>query len=113
MFNKYPTVCPPIKVGFFCFKCGHDDFDMNQKSLSAHVLYCATTAKKKSKNQSTGPLHSSGTSPFPFLTKRSRNQYEDSFEFADKPTCDDDDMHNVDYLPQPTEIDITETMPRI
>ena len=104
-------LCPPINVGFFCFKCGRDDFNNNQKSLSAHVRYCATIAKKKSKNQSTGPLHSSGTSPFPFLTKRSRHQYEDSFEFADKPTCDDDDTNNVDSLHQPTENEIAETMP--
>ena len=102
---------PPIKVGFFCFKCGRDDFGNNQKSLSAHVRYCATTAKKKSNNQSSGTLHSSGTSPFPFLTKRSRNQYEDSFEFADQPTCDDDHTLNVDYLHQPTEIEITDTQP--
>lgn len=81
----------------FCFKCGRDDFLNNQKSLSNHVRQC-TASKRKSSKVCLGPLHHSGTSPFPFLTKRSRNLHQDSFEFAD--LADSNKVHNTDPHPQ-------------
>jgi hypothetical protein len=128
MSNEHPSLCPPKKVGFFCFRCRRDNFGINQKSLSAHVQYCAPS-KKKSNNQPSGPLHSSSTSPYPFLVKRSRVHYKDAFEFADiycnesnnsdaypypdnvifdtdcaNPSTDEDDIENVEYFHQLTEV---------
>jgi len=42
MLSKRHTKSRPIKkVGFFCYRCGHDDFGLNQKSLSAHFCHCS------------------------------------------------------------------------
>ena len=42
MLSKSHTKSRPIKkVGFFCYRCGRDDFKLNQKSLSAHVRHCS------------------------------------------------------------------------
>jgi hypothetical protein len=128
MSNEHLCSFPPKKVGFFCFRCRRDDFGINQKSLSAHVRYCAPS-KRKSNNQPSGPLHSSGTSPYPFLVKRSCVHYEDAFEFADiycnkrnnsdaypypddvifdmdcvDLSIDEDDIENVEYFHQLTEV---------
>jgi hypothetical protein len=82
MSKENQSTCHPKKVGLFCFRCGRDDFGINQKSLSAHVRYCAPS-KRKSSNQPVGPSHSSGTSPYPFLTKRSCTHTEYTLELAD------------------------------
>ncbi len=63
------------KIGFFWNRCRCDDFENNQKSLSAHVQYCSfdlysiSQSKRKWDNHQI-VLHSSGTSPYPFLVKK-------------------------------------------
>ena len=73
------------KIGFFCYRCRRDNFGNNQKSLSAHVRFCSfdpysnSQSKRKSDNQPIW-LHSSGTSPYPFLVKKTRVSDKDAFE---------------------------------
>ena len=92
------------KIGFFCYKCGRDDFGNNQKSLSAHVRYCFfdpysnSQSKRKSDNRPTC-LHSSGTSPYPFLVKKTRVSGNDASGMDDvvQYECDNsDEIQNAD-----------------
>ena len=58
---------PIKKVGFFCYQCGRDDFELNQKSLSAHVRHCSfnpnsTSQTKRKSDHHPSSLHSSGHS---------------------------------------------------
>ena len=86
------------KIGFFCYKCSRDDFGNNQKSLSAHVQHCFfdpysnSQSKRKSHNGPTS-LHSSGTSPYPFLVKKTRVSGNDASGMDDvvQYECDNSD----------------------
>jgi hypothetical protein len=84
MSKKYSPSFLQKKIGFFCYRCGHDDFGNNQKSLSAHVQYCSfnpysnSQSKRKSDNQPIG-LHSSDY----FLGQEDLCFEKDSFELAD------------------------------
>jgi hypothetical protein len=86
--SKNNTKSFPIKkVGFFCFRCGRDDFELNQKFLSAHVRYCSfnpysksQTKRKSDHHQSS--LHSSGSSPNPLLVKKKCSLNNNTVEMA-------------------------------
>ena len=89
MLSKSHTKSHPIKkVGFFCFRCGRDDFELNQKFLSAHVQYClfdpySTSLTKRKSDHLPSSLHSSGSSPYPLLVKKTCSLNNNTIDTAD------------------------------
>ena len=89
MLSKNHTKSRPIKkAGFFCYRCGRDDFGLNQKSLSAHVCHCSfdpysTSLTKRKLDHLPSSLHSSGSSPYPLLVKKTRSLNNNTIDTAD------------------------------
>jgi len=89
MLSKSHTKSRPIKkVEFFCYRCGRDNFGLNQKSLSVHVRHCSfdpysTSLTKRKSDHLPSSLHSSGSSPYPLLVKKTRSLNNNTIDTAD------------------------------
>jgi hypothetical protein len=84
---KSHPVSPVKKVGFFCYQCGCDDFGLNKKNLSAHVQYCSfdpysTSLTKRKSDHLSSSLHSSGSSPYPLLVKKTCSLNNNTIDMA-------------------------------
>ena len=92
--------CPSKHVGLFCYRCGRDDFGLNQKSLLAYVCYCSFNqysrlrTKRKSDHHPSS-LYPSGNSPYPLLVKKTRSFNNTSVKMADSYLNTNNDI-NVD-----------------
>ena len=85
---KSHPVSPVKKVGFFCYWCGCDDFGLNKIYLSAHVQYCSfdpysTSLTKRKSDHLSSSLHSSGSSPYPLLVKKTCSLNNNTINTAD------------------------------
>ena len=127
MLSKNHIKSRPVKkVGFFCYRCGRDDFGLNQKSLSAHVRFCSfdqysTSLTKRKSDHLSSSLHSSGSSPYPLLVKKTRslnnntintaNSYlntsrDNNVDFTAEEGCADGYLEDYDLPFQDTNIEI-------